>query len=63
MDINPFSSTMLIIVVDLLGLYIIIRFLAWKVRHKLEEVEQRQQFSNYQKKKARSNRTSTTESE
>ena len=47
----------IILIIDILALYIIVRFLSWKVKHKLEEVEQRQKFETRQRKL---NRTSTS---
>lgn len=40
----------IILIIDILALYIIVRFLSWKVKHKLEEVEQRQKFETRQRK-------------
>ena len=45
----------IILLVDILALYIIVRFLSWKVKHKLEEVEQRQQFETRRRKLNRTN--------
>ncbi len=45
----------IILLVDILALYIIVRFLSWKVKHKLEEVEQRQQFETRRRKLNRAN--------
>ena len=56
-------SNAIIIIVDLIGLYIVIRFLSWKVQHKLEEVEQRQIYANRQKKINRQNSTLDREQE
>lgn len=56
-------SNAIILIVDLIGLYVIIRFLSWKVQHKLEEVEQRQTYANRLKKINRQNSTSDPEQE
>jgi|TARA_B100000497_G_scaffold51569_1_gene59398 hypothetical protein len=56
-------SNAIILIVDLIGLYIVIRFLSWKVQHKLEEVEQRQIYANRQKKINRQNSTLDPEQE
>ena len=56
-------SNAIIIIVDLIGLYIVIRFLSWKVQHTLEEVEQRQIYANRQKKINRQNSTLDREQE
>tara|TARA_B100000767_G_C19653499_1_gene487833 strand:+ start:180 stop:371 length:192 start_codon:yes stop_codon:yes gene_type:complete len=45
----------IILLVDILAIYIIVRFLSWKVKHKLEEVEQRQIFETRQRKINRTN--------
>ncbi len=45
----------IILLVDILAIYIIVRFLSWKVKHKLEEVEQRQKFETRQRKINRTN--------
>ncbi|RPG69919.1 MAG: hypothetical protein CBC59_003600 [Euryarchaeota archaeon TMED99] len=45
----------IILIVDIIALYIIVRFLSWKVKHKLEEVEQRQKFETRQRKLDRTN--------
>ena len=45
----------IILIIDILALYIIVRFLSWKVKHKLEEVEQRQKFETRQRKLDRTN--------
>ena len=45
----------IILIVDIVALYIIIRFLSWKVKHKLEEVEQRQKFETRRRKLDRTN--------
>jgi len=52
-----------ILIVDIIALFIIIRFLSWKVRHKLDEVEQRQKFERRQRKINQSNRPFTPEEE
>lgn len=56
-------SDWIILIVDILALYIIIRFLSWKVKHKLEEVEQRQKFETRQRKTNQANRPITSEDE
>lgn len=56
-------SDWIILIVDILALYIIIRFLSWKVKHKLEEVEQRQKFETRQRKINQANRPLTSEEE
>lgn len=56
-------SDWIILIVDILALYIIIRFLSWKVKHKLEEVEQRQKFETRQRKINQANRHLTSEDE
>ena len=53
----------IILIIDILALYIIVRFLSWKVKHKLEEVEQRQKFETRQRKLNRTNMTLDTEEE
>ena len=53
----------IILIVDIIALYIIVRFLSWKVKHKLEEVEQRQMYANRQKKINRQNSTLDPEQE
>ncbi|MBT3477564.1 MAG: hypothetical protein HN458_06500 [Euryarchaeota archaeon] len=55
MIVEWIRSNAFIIVIDLVGLYIVVRFLSWKIRHKLEEVEQRQIYANRQKKINRQN--------
>jgi hypothetical protein len=55
MIVEWIRSNAFIIVIDLAGLYIVVRFLSWKIRHKLEEVEQRQIYANRQKKINRQN--------
>lgn len=45
----------IILLVDILAIYIIVRFLSWKVKHKLEEVEQRQKFETRLRKINRTN--------
>lgn len=52
-----------ILIVDIIALFIIIRFLSWKVRHKLNEVEQRQKFERRQRKINQANRSFTPEEE
>jgi len=42
-------SDWIILVVDVVAVVLIFRFLSWKIKHKLEEVEQRQKFSLRQK--------------
>jgi|TARA_B110000914_G_scaffold150038_1_gene131459 heme exporter protein D len=49
--------------VDIIALVIVIRFLYWKVSHKLDEVEQRQKFETRQRKVNRSNQSFTPEEE
>lgn len=56
-------SDWIILIVDILALYIIIRFLSWKVKHKLEEVEQRQKFETRQRKINQANRPLNSEDE
>ena len=46
-------SDWIILVVDVIAVVLIFRFLSWKIKHKLHEVEQRQKFSIHQKKSAR----------
>jgi len=53
----------IILIVDIVALYIIIRFLSWKVKHKLEEVEQRQKFETRQRKLDRTNPALAAEDE
>ena len=53
----------IILIVDILALYIIVRFLSWKVKHKLEEVEQRQKFETRQRKLDRTNKPLVAEDE
>ena len=55
MIVEWIRSNAFIIVIDLVGLYSVVRFLSWKIRHKLEEVEQRQIYANRQKKINRQN--------
>ena len=57
------ASDWFILIVDIIALFIIIRFLSWKVRHKLNEVEQRQKFERRQRKLDQSNRSFTPEEE
>ena len=53
----------IILIVDIIALYIIVRFLSWKVKHKLEEVEQRQKFETRQRKLDRTNKPLVAEDE
>ena len=53
----------IILAIDILALYIIVRFLSWKVKHKLEEVEQRQKFETRQRKLDRTNKPLVAEDE
>tara|TARA_Y100000768_G_C23843765_1_gene617433 strand:+ start:159 stop:350 length:192 start_codon:yes stop_codon:yes gene_type:complete len=53
----------IILIIDILALYIIVRFLAWKVKHKLEEVEQRQKFETRRRKLNRTNLLQASEDE
>ena len=53
----------IILAIDILALYIIVRFLSWKVKHKLEEVEQRQKFETRQRKLDRTNKPLAAEDE
>lgn len=63
MIVDWIRSNALILVIDLVGLYIVVRFLSWKIRHKLEEVEQRQIYANRQKKINRQNSSLDPENE
>ena len=63
MIVEWIRSNALILVIDLVGLYIVVRFLSWKIRHKLEEVEQRQIYANWQKKINRQNSSLDPENE
>ncbi len=56
-------SDWLILVIDLIAIAIIVRFLSWKIKHKLAEVEQRQQFSIDKRKKKREMLLSGTQEE
>jgi len=56
-------SDWIILFVDIIAIVIVIRFLSWKVRHKLDEVEQRQRFEIRQRKVNRSNKSFTPEEE
>jgi hypothetical protein len=42
-------SDWIVFFVDIIALAIVIRFLSWKVKHKLDEVEQRQKFETDRK--------------
>ena len=53
----------IILIIDILALYIIVRFLARKVKHKLEEVEQRQKFETRRRKLNRTNMLQNSEDE
>ena len=57
------TSDWIIFFVDIIALLIVIRFLSWKVSHKLEEVEQRQNFETRQRKLNRANPSSPLEEE
>lgn len=63
MMFNWQTSDWIIFFVDIIAILIVIRFLSWKVSHKLEEVEQRQKFEIRQRKLNRANRSSTSEEE
>ncbi len=63
MMFNWQTSDWIIFFVDIIAILIVIRFLSWKVNHKLEEVEQRQKFEIRQRKLNRANRPSTSEEE
>ena len=56
-------SDWIILVVDVVAVVLIFRFLSWKIKHKLEEVEQRQKFSLHQKKSARENKLDDEETD
>ncbi len=57
------TSDWIIFFVDIIALLIVIRFLSWKVSHKLEEVEQRQHFETRQRKLNRANPSLSPEEE
>ncbi|HJL97671.1 MAG: hypothetical protein HOL22_07350 [Euryarchaeota archaeon] len=57
------ANDWIVLIVDIIALYIVIRFLSWKVSHKLTEVEQRQKFERRQRKLNQSNRSFTPEEE
>tara|TARA_B110000459_G_scaffold201621_1_gene252737 strand:- start:999 stop:1190 length:192 start_codon:yes stop_codon:yes gene_type:complete len=63
MIFNWQASDWIIFFVDIIAVLIVIRFLSWKVNHKLEEVEQRQKFERRQRKVNRSNQSLTSEEE
>ena len=63
MIFNWQASDWIIFFVDIIAILIVIRFLSWKVNHKLEEVEQRQKFERRQRKVNRSNQSLTSEEE
>jgi len=56
-------SDWIILVVDVVAVVLIFRFLSWKIKHKLEEVEQRQKFSLRQKKSASENKSGDQETD
>ena len=56
-------SDWIILVVDVVAVVLIFRFLSWKIKHKLEEVEQRQKLSLRQKKSARENKSGDQETD
>lgn len=56
-------SDWIVFFVDIVALVIIVRFLSWKVNHKLNEVEQRQRFETRQRKLDRKNQPFTPEEE
>ncbi len=56
-------SDWIVFFVDIVALAIVIRFLSWKVKHKLDEVEQRQKFETRQRKLNRANQSFTPEEE
>ena len=56
-------SDWIVFFVDIIAIVIVIRFLYWKVSHKLNEVEQRQKFETRQRKVNRSNQSFTSEEE
>ena len=43
-------SDWIILIVDVVAVVLIVRFLSWKIKHKLEEVELRQKHALHQKK-------------
>ena len=63
MIFNWHASDCIIFFVDIIAVLIVIRFLSWKVNHKLEEVEQRQKFERRQRKVNRSNQSLSSEEE
>ena len=63
MIFNWQASDWIIFFVDIIAVLIVIRFLSWKVNHKLEEVEQRQKFERRQRKVNRSNQSLSSEEE
>ena len=63
MIFNWQASDWVIFFVDIIAILIVIRFLSWKVSHKLEEVEQRQNFETRQRKLNRANQSSPLEEE
>jgi hypothetical protein len=63
MIFNWQASDWVIFFVDIIAILIVIRFLSWKVSHKLEEVEQRQKFERRQRKVNRSNQSLASEEE
>jgi hypothetical protein len=56
-------SDWIVFFVDIVALVIVVRFLSWKVSHKLNEVEQRQKFEIRQRKLDRKNQPFTPEEE
>ncbi|MDP6234434.1 MAG: hypothetical protein QF364_01165 [Candidatus Poseidoniaceae archaeon] len=46
-------SDWIILIVDIVAVVLIVRFLSWKIKHKLEEVELRQKHALHQKKHQR----------
>tara|TARA_B100000459_G_scaffold66364_1_gene36595 strand:- start:23 stop:229 length:207 start_codon:yes stop_codon:yes gene_type:complete len=46
-------SDWIILIVDVVAVVLIVRFLSWKIKHKLEEVELRQKHALHQKKNQR----------
>ncbi|MGYP002809142124 len=56
-------SDWIVFFVDIIAILIVIRFLSWKVSHKLEEVEQRQKFETRQRKLNRANQSFLLEEE
>jgi len=63
MIFNWQTSDWIIFFVDILAIVIVVRFLSWKVNHKLQEVEQRQKFETRQRKLNRANQSFTPEEE